>query len=627
MFLKVYLSKERFTQKPTVSEIKRIRTTIVNDLEEVTMEKLAVEVAENGRSVILAHFVDDKILRTEKIMGQQIVMLDFDNTDSRKNYSFEDFIKDPFMKANACFGYYTFSDGNSKRDKFRVVFKLSERVTTGEGIEKVYRQLFIQYPQADKTVGQTSRLFFGSNRGYHVVNWKNTLTVNNILLSGTVDHSLRIPKLEEQMLASGGAEILDINTPTYLLMKYKKYDLIKQKWGTKYQEEFPDDYSALNYFKSIDMVELLDLPRENPFFDILHDEQNPSGSVFFSEDYNVFFYKCFSKSRPFTGDISALLSEYLGFPYLFDSVNLLLELSGSEINHGSKLGLTKKQANVFRKKLINGELNKSHPELYAVLKRYSSEINATLDFMYDYTYIDKETQDIRYLSYFSIDTLRKIVGTATKQKISRRKMETILNIIVVTELVEKLPVNEIPKELYAKIIEPQLETTQIRKSNIYEPNQLSSEQLIQMNELAKILKRNNINVSSISFEVVYRLFGGEKASKDFPQAYKPLEEKGLVKMSSKDDNLTSKSINLENSIIKIIQKELDSKGYIFESDLISILARNRRIKVDTIKDRYSKTRVDLFMKYDLCRERMTKKIFEELKVTGKYSPKMIIYKK
>ncbi|EOS7903419.1 hypothetical protein EFK93_RS13105, partial [Enterococcus hirae] len=48
-------------------------------------------------------------------------------------------------------------------DKFRVVFRLDKVVTSNKEIEQIYQELFKLYPQADSSVGQTSRMFFGSN--------------------------------------------------------------------------------------------------------------------------------------------------------------------------------------------------------------------------------------------------------------------------------------------------------------------------------------------------------------------------------------------------------------------------------------------------------------------------------
>ena len=616
--MKVYISSKDYNKKPALSEVKILSKSITKNLVDISLQEFAEELTINGKTVVLAELSEKSLLKSTPIISQELIMLDFDNKDPKNIYTIEDLEQDTFMLENACFIYRTFSDENSEVDKFRVVFRLKEIITSNSEIENIYQELFRKYPQADSSVGQTSRLFFGSNSGYEVIDWDNRLNIQEVVTVKNTD--VKIPEVNE-------VELLDLHTPVYKLLKYGRYDLVKQKWGDLYAQEFPDDYSAMTYFKSIDMIEILELPTENPFHDILHMEENPSASVFYSDEYNVFFYKCFSDGSQFTGDIARLLAYYLELESKIDSIDLLLELTGSSINYSSSLGKVKKQANAFRKELISGELNNTNPELYNYLKRYSLEINATLDFMYDYAYIDKQTNNIRYLSYFSIETLQKVVGRATKQKISQTKMWNILNTIIITELVDKLPYNEIPSDIYERIIEPQIEDSkQIRTSNVYEPNQFSEENIRQMNEYAKILRANNTTVSSLSFELVYRLFGEEKAKRSFPQAYKPLESKGLVKMSSRDTNLTSKSIALEKSAVKIINKALEDRGYIYESELLYKLAKNRKSKVSTIKPQYQKIRTDIISNYDLNRTKLTKELYSKLKITDKYSPKIIIFR-
>lgn len=616
--MKVYISSKDYNKKPSLSEVKILSKSITKNLVDISLQEFAEELTINGKTVVLAELSEKSLLKSTPIISQELIMLDFDNKDPKNIYTIEDLEQDTFMLENACFIYRTFSDGNSEVDKFRVVFHLDRLITSNKEIEQLYQELFKLYPQADSSVGQTSRLFFGSNSGYEVIDWDNRLNIQEMVTVNNTD--VKIPEVNE-------VELLDLHTPVYKLLKYGRYDLVKQKWGDLYAQEFPDDYSAMTYFKSIDMIEILELPTENPFHDIMHEEENPSASVFYSDEYNVFFYKCFSDGSQFTGDIARLLAYYLELESKIDSIDLLLELTGSSINYSSSLGKVKKQANAFRKELISGELNNTNPELYNYLKRYSLEINATLDFMYDYAYIDKQTNNIRYLSYFSIETLQKVVGRATKQKISQTKMWNILNTIIITELVDKLPYNEIPSDIYERIIEPQIEDSkQIRTSNVYEPNQFSEENIRQMNEYAKILRANNTTVSSLSFELVYRLFGEEKAKRSFPQAYKPLESKGLVKMSSRDTNLTSKSIALEKSAVKIINKALEDKGYIYESELLYKLAKNRKSKVSTIKPQYQKIRTDIISNYDLNRTKLTKELYSKLKITDKYSPKIIIFR-
>ena len=103
--------------------------------------------------------------------------------------------------------------------------------------------------------------------------------------------------------------------------------------------------------------------------------------------------------------------------------------------------------------------------------------------------------------------------------------------------------------------------------------------------------------------MVYRLFGEEKAYQDFPQSYKPLVEQKKIKMSKADNNLSQASEKLEKSAVSIIMREIEEKGYVYEKDVISKVAKARRLKVRDTAERFKKLRADIYNKYDLntCR--------------------------
>lgn len=139
--------------------------------------------------------------------------------------------------------------------------------------------------------------------------------------------------------------------------------------------------------------------------------------------------------------------------------------------------------------------------------------------------------------------------------------------------------------------------------------------------------QNRVTISGLGYELVYRLFGEEKAKRDFPQAYTPLEEKGLITMSKQNKNLPKSSVALEKAAVKILVTELETKGYIFESELISKLAKNRRMKLMDTKKRFEKIRADIYNKYDISRERLTKDLYRDLGIVEKYSPKVILFRR
>lgn len=631
--MKCYLSNITNKEKPDQYKVKKIANTILNNLRQMAIQEFAEELSVNGKTVVLAELSENKLSKMTPIVGQEVVMLDFDNKYENNLYTIEDLESDSFMQENASFIYRTFSDLFSEVDKFRVVFHLDKLVTENQEIEQIYQALFKKYPQADSSVGQTSRLFFGSNSGYEVIDWDNVLDTNSLLIDSEV--------VDSNSLEVVSGEMLNENTPIYLLLKYKRYDLVKQKLGNEHSNIFPDDITASNYFKTRDMREFLEISDENPFYDIFHEEDNPSASVYFAKDIQIYMYKCFSESNPFHGDIVKVLKEYLGFRSFSEVMDLLIEVTNSEISYLSEIGQAKRDYNDLRDQLRYKQLKNNYPEVYSYLNRYEDEVIEIMDIMFDFTYLDKTTGKLQYLNYLSLDRITKYVNDRLHKKNSKTKISNIMNLIIVMEMVTKLPPSELPKELKDQLIDKQQsDSQQIRTSNVYKP----SIDLAHVYEIAKKLKRNNVTINSLGFEVVYRLFGLEKAKQDFPQAYSPLEDRNLIVMSEKDSNLPKKNVDFENLVVKILFRELKKKGYIFEETLILLVTEKlknieskkknkvngskikKSISEQSTKQQYVKVRADIINKYDLSRHRNNVETNTLLKVKGKFSSKVIIYK-
>ncbi|EGO8081623.1 hypothetical protein FBR87_002678 [Enterococcus faecalis] len=631
--MKCYLSNITNKEKPDQYKVKKISNTILNNLRQMAIQEFAEELSVNGKTVVLAELSENKLSKMTPIVGQEVVMLDFDNKYENNLYTIEDLESDSFMQENASFIYRTISDLFSEVDKFRVVFHLDKLVTENQEIEQIYQALFKKYPQADSSVGQTSRLFFGSNSGYEVIDWNNRLDTKSLLIDEKVVDSNSLEVLS--------GEMLNENTPIYLLLKYKRYDLVKQKLGNEHSNIFPDDITASNYFKTRDMREFLEISDENPFYDIFHEEDNPSASVYFAKDIQIYMYKCFSESNPFHGDIVKVLKEYLGFRSFSEVMDLLIEVTNSEISYLSEIGQAKRDYNDLRDQLRYKQLKNNYPEVYSYLNRYEDEVIEIMDIMFDFTYLDKTTGKLQYLNYLSLDRITKYVNDRLHKKNSKTKISNIMNLIIVMEMVTKLPPSELPKELKEQLIDKQQsDSQQIRTSNVYKP----SIDLAHVYEIAKKLKRNNVTINSLGFEVVYRLFGLEKAKQDFPQAYSPLEDRNLIVMSEKDSNLPKKNVDFENLVVKILFRELKKKGYIFEETLILLVTEKlknieskkknkvngskikKSISEQSTKQQYVKVRADIINKYDLSRHRNNVETNTLLKVKGKFSSKVIIYK-
>lgn len=629
MKLKLNIHDVGFKDKPSKDDIAKISKNIrkLKYKKEVTISEFAKNIAIEGKSCVLGTYSNDRNTKvTDEIESQQLVMLDFDNNNGFNEFSIDDLKQDSFIMEHACFYYKTFGDSKSKWDRFRIVFILDKKVKEKETIEHIYNCLFELYPMSDKSIGQPNRIFFGSTSGVEKIKFSNRLSIAD--LKKELDSKNK--KIASTKVVLNKDEILTIDTPNYKLFMYKRFDLLKLKYKGLHEIECTDNENVRNYLITLDMVDFLELDVQNTanFYDIFHDEKTPSASIFVHNELGIQYYKCHSASNKFTGDLIRVVGQLIGISSPTGTINKLIEILGIKMNYNSELGQRQQDVNIFRRKLLDDSLRFDNPNLYAYVKKYKHELAATLDILYDYYYIDPKTKELKFISYFNINTITRYVNRAVKgAKVSQAKMWDILSLAVVTELILKIPSNEIPENLSENIRHHKLMNQNLRESNVYSPSTFDSDTLIRAEEISEVLNISNTEVKSLGYEIIYRLFGEEKAKKDFPQSYEPLVAVGKLKTSNIDVNLTSKSVKYEQETSKIIMKSINSKGYILEEEVIKLSAKKLKIKQSVYKDFYKKFRFSILQNYDLNRKIVNKELIDIFNIKDKVRNKQIIYKK
>ncbi|MGX7091205.1 DNA primase family protein [Hutsoniella sourekii] len=152
-----------YTHKPSPQQASSISKTIVNHIEVVTAEELASSL-ENGHSVVLGLMDGER--KKNRLISQQIMMLDFDNTlngeKAQGSYyvTIDDVIEDEWMKENASFIYKTFGYSEDWQ-KFRVVIFLDKILRDPDEVSRTYEYLMEHFPQVDKAPKDCSRIFYG----------------------------------------------------------------------------------------------------------------------------------------------------------------------------------------------------------------------------------------------------------------------------------------------------------------------------------------------------------------------------------------------------------------------------------------------------------------------------------
>lgn len=595
--LTLYLDDTKFTRKPTTEDIKKISKNILKKKVTISLKDFAKEISENGRTAVLAEFMNGVALtKRSVILGQEIIMLDFDNKNKENIYSLDDLNKDSFMQKYASFYYRTFND-SSDCDRFRVVFILDNKLSKYTQVEDFYSKLFEKYPQSDTSIGQTNRLFFGSNYGYVEINFNNKLPIKYF--------NKELRNIDDNILITN-------ETPNYELFRFKKFDILKERYGNMYTASFPDESVASSYFRTIDMIEFLELPNENPFIDIFRDENNPSASVFLTEDTNVYLYKVFSEGSPQTMDLLKVVSKLTGLG-LLPTIDLLVQVTNSVIDLNSDIAKAKRQANVFIDFITRKEFKETEPTLYNWIGRYIPEITTLLQVITAYMWQDYKTGEARMISFLSTESLASEVSNRLGYNVSPKKMRNVVNVLATIDGVWKLPDQEIPQNLLRDLEKSKRSQENERRVNVLEVKEYPEDFISSMNNIAEELAKNKVTVRGLSFELLYRLFNEDKANQVFPQIYKP---KGVYE-------IPKKSQTLESKIVKFMMSEIDEHGYVFESDVITML--NKKMSKTKADYKMKQLRADITNKYNLTRCRLNKELKVKFNIDNSVVSKVIYY--
>ncbi|EGO9254469.1 hypothetical protein DUI28_14730, partial [Enterococcus faecalis] len=322
--MQVYLDNQQFNKKPENQEIGIITNKIYKQKADLDLRDLAEEIAEKGRTVMLATYIAN--LKQSELEQQSLLMLDFDNTDLSNQFTLEQALNDKFIKDNACFIYRTFSDSKLV-DKFRVVFALDSALESTEEVTRAYKTLLAKYTQADRHTSNPNRLFFGSNNGFIELNFENRLKKAEVIkekVEKVKRYEVNIPK---------DFKIID-NTYVYELIKDKKFKQAKEIIAIKYSNsnvlnnQFKNETSVNHFFKTeVDMLEFLDLSTKKSFNCIVFEDNKPSAGVYISETETQIYHNFANNYR---ADLVRLIAKLADIT-AFEAIELLMYLTDSSL--------------------------------------------------------------------------------------------------------------------------------------------------------------------------------------------------------------------------------------------------------------------------------------------------------
>lgn len=591
---KIHLDTKEFTSKPLDSQtLSNLHKRICKTVEEIAPKELAESLA-NGQTMVLG-VMKNEVRKKVNLNYQEVIALDFDD-----NTTIEEIENNEFIKQNASFIYTTFSHTEGHH-KFRVVFFLENKLTNNEQVLEVYSKLFEMFPTADVNCKDSSRLFFGG-KSYTEINFNNRLNVNTIV---DLPEGSPIAERQEQLeLAVDNTKVEDVNIkPTWWLIRHGHDDLVKARLS-KYKATTHHQATAMEYVKSLNMGEVLDLPTERNFNDLFTEDANPSANVYKLEDSEVWLYTRHSsdESKRFTGSLIQVVQK-LKKTHFIGALMYLIEVMDIDFKATKEIQRLINEIEIYSALLLSSDLKKTYPHVAKIFKdgrtNYASDVVQILQIAKNNVVeIDGE---IRMISQLSVRELAERIHGTDKKK---NRVSKVLNLMSTTDWLDKLSAEDLPEAIKTKLVEYQEANNRKYRKNVIEFKYLGSDFFGQLNNKCEVMLDKGFTAkATLTKEGLQNTFNETEANKVFNQD----TERKISKLSR----------NVETEAVHFIMESIESKGYVEEKAVIKHLSN---FIGKTLSDyKFKQLRSKITEGYGLERVRLNKTLKKEFAVSDKYA--------
>ena len=614
--MQIYLDNQQFNKKPENQEIGIITNKIYKQRADLNLRDLAKEIAEKGRTVMLATYIAN--LKPSELEQQSLLMLDFDNQDKDNQFTLEQALADRFIRDNACFIYRTFSDSRAI-DKFRVVFALDIALDKAEQVTTAYRYLLSKYTQADQKTKNPNRLFFGSNSGFIEINFENRLKKSEVVREVITEDNT--DKAKYKINTINQYEIID-NTKVYECIKNKEFKKAKEILAVKYSDrnvlnmEFENEISVKNFYTTeVDIVEFLDLPQSKNFCCILTEEENASAGIYRTAKTNIQIYHNFATN--FKADLIILIAK-LAEINTFEAIELIMYLTSSQLIQDTSTQRKLRAVKYFVSKLKSEDLKELYPQAYYYFDRNLEEIIEMIELISEYQYFDKEG-NLKIMSYLSLDTMTRILNHRIRHKtITKNTVNKCIYLLTLTDIIIKEQIENVDRDIIRDIQAKRREKGIDDKKRL--PNFLTFAEVVDLETvegILTILRNKKFNVAGcLNYEWIYYNYSQEIADKLFPQKFTE-NKKSII---TENMIYSNDSVKKVEAIINHIHQYLtiNNTNYIKNATLVAILKENKFPKIEKNLGKFRNKAVAEYENYfgtKLYLDKINKDLKEELGIS------------
>lgn len=388
--------------------------------------------------------------------------------------------------------------------------------------------------------------------------------------------------------------------PTWKLLQaqdIKADEEIKERWINKGNIKTESTRNALEYFKTLNMAELLEIDKPSKFTDLFNDRK--TANIFIKENSSVYLYK--TNGDKAAMDFVTVVSELRGLSFT-NAITYVSEMLGVEYGESSeRIKQINKSIDDFHQHILTIELKDVKPETHKLLKdgrtQYGRDIADILTIFKNH--IIEVNGKPRMISSLSVRELSIRIYGSDKAK---NKIQRVLHLMVLLGFVDKLKNDEIPKDVLDGLLDFQKKNKFSKRTDAYEVKQLEIDFFNLIEGKAGVINSKGITSATLSQDGLTHSLGREESNRVF------------VQDANKD--IADITLLVEREAITFIHEKIEANGYVEEKEVIEHLSEivgktKAQTKIKQIK-------TQLVEGYGLDRCRLNKELKKSFNVSDKY---------
>jgi len=342
-----------------------------------------------------------------------------------------------------------------------------------------------------------------------------------------------------------------------------------------------------------------------------HHDSTPSGSIYRRVEDGYYYYKCHSKECGYGPGTIIDIVQKIHRLSRYDAVKLLIEQFNIKIDESWKNEY--KEILEQNIKIIEniGEYKDKYPDLYRCIHRIKGDLVSKLRFAQSHIALKSVTGEPMFIC--SLLEYEKLKTKGMANDIGRQNER--VDRYCLLGLMRKLPDNEITSGILFNAYENRKKIQKTRniknmsRTQIYSFPEYNEGLLVEANRIAEQIKVRGIRMNSISWDVIFEIFGENKAKNMYPQR----QFSGLTKSGE----------SFKERVESILLENIGSGGYSRVSAIVDRLKQN--FNWSRVTDRRVKKYIPkLLIKHSLEEIHSNKVLKEKLGIKGAGYPSVIV---